>query len=143
MLTEIIRDVFSRGADQLAGRISGPFHLRLIITPVIVSLFAIRAGFVDGRSEKPSFFFGPLVDPVQRRERMRKGWTAIKRVIIGAFLIDMLYQFYAFRAFYVFQTVLLVVVLAIVPYSLVRGLVTRVTAFVYRKHPISDGGHNG
>jgi hypothetical protein len=125
MIMDILRDVFARGSDQLVGRLSGPLNLRLVLTPTIVAFFAIRAGWKDARSGKVTFLWTAITDPAVRRERFQIAWASLKRVILMAFVIDILYQFYVFHAYFVFQTVLLVIVLAIIPYILIRGAATR------------------
>ena len=135
MVMEIIRDVFSRGSHQMIGRISGPLNFRLIITPIIVTLMALTAGWRDAQHGEPAFFWALVSDPEKRRARMQAVWASIKRVIIVASIIDMLYQLYAFRAYYVFQTILLVIVVAILPYILVRGATTRIASLFCKAKP--------
>jgi hypothetical protein len=43
------------------------------------------------------------------------------------------YQLFVLRAFYIVQALILVVALAVVPYVLFRGTITRLTRGLYRK----------
>jgi len=53
-------------------------------------------------------------------------------LFIFAVVLDAVYQFIAFRAFHVGQTLIVTVVLAIVPYVLIRGAVTRLAGEAHK-----------
>ncbi|MGD0624738.1 MAG: hypothetical protein ABSB32_08465 [Thermodesulfobacteriota bacterium] len=53
-------------------------------------------------------------------------------MVIVALVFDTVYQLFVLRAFYVFQALILVAVLAIGPYALVRGITTRLTRGFYK-----------
>jgi hypothetical protein len=130
---DIIHDILSRGVEQLLGRASGPFHLRLMITPIVAVLFAIRAGLRDAREGHPPFLWEFFTNPAERQRLHRSWWKDIGKMIIVALVIDAVYQLYALRAFYVFQALILIVVLAMGPYALVRGITTRLTRRFYKQ----------
>lgn len=128
ILTDIVRDVFARGSDQLYGRINGPLNLRLIITPTVSTILALRDGWKGARRGERSFLWDVLQHPpAKRKEIVHAVWKSLKKVIFLAFTLDLIYQLYVFRAYYVFQTILLVLVLALIPYTVIRGLTTRIT----------------
>jgi hypothetical protein len=56
---------------------------------------------------------------------MRDAWKSISKVFIIAVLLDVVYQIIVVRWVYPFETVLVAILLAIVPYILVRGPVNR------------------
>jgi hypothetical protein len=131
---DIVRDVFSRGSNQMVGRLHGPLNLRLIITPTLVTLLAIRDGWKEGRAGQLPFLWRLVTKSGERKAVLQSGWKELKRVIILAFVLDMGYQFYVFRAYFVFQTILLVLVMAIIPYTVIRGVTTRaVTLFLLNR----------
>ena len=74
-----------------------------------------------------------MTHPEERTARLRAGWTSLKRVILLGFVIDLIYQMYVFRAYYVFQTAILVLALAIIPYIFIRGVSTRIAMLFLRK----------
>jgi hypothetical protein len=128
ILTDIVRDVFARGSDQLYGRNNGPLNLRLIITPTVSTILALRDGWKGARWGERSFLWDVLQHPpAKRKEIVHAVWKSLKKVILLAFTLDLIYQLYVFRAYYVFQTILLVLVLALIPYTVIRGLTTRIT----------------
>jgi hypothetical protein len=118
---EAFLEILGRGFDQLLGRGSGPLHLRLLITPTVAIIFAIRAGIKDARAGHPMFLWA---NRAERRELFRSGWNDIGRVFLLALVLDTAYQLVVFRAFYVVQALIVAVLLAIVPFALFRGVVT-------------------
>jgi hypothetical protein len=115
-------EILNRGFEQLLGRASGPLHLRLLITPTIVTILAIRAGMKDARAGHSTFL---SADPAERKELVRSGWKDIGRVFVLAIVLDTVYQLMFLRAFYVVQALIVAVLLAIVPFALFRNLVSR------------------
>lgn len=109
---EIILEILTRGIEQLFGRASGPFHLRLIITPSLATILAIRAGIKDARGGQPPFLWKILTNPAERQRLVHSGWKDIGKTAIVAFIFDTLYQLFVLRAFYVVQALIVVVVLA-------------------------------
>ena len=129
---DIILDILSERVDQLLGRASGPFHLRLFITPAVALLFAIRSGLKDAREGQPPFLWEVLTNPAERQKLLRSGWKDIGKMVIVVFVIDTVYQLYVLHEYYIGQALILVLVLAVVPYSLIRGFTTRLTRRSYR-----------
>jgi hypothetical protein len=125
--------MLSRGVEQLLGRASGPLHFRLVITPTVVAVLAIRAGLKDAREGHRALFWGLIANPAERRRRLLTGWKDIARILIVAMVLDTAYQLMVLRAFYVVQTLIVAVVCGIVPYVLFRGPVTRLASSLSRK----------
>ncbi len=132
-LLDIVRDVFSRGSDQMLGRVKGPLNFRLLATPTMVIILAIITGIKDARAGITPFLQKLFTEPAEWRATLKSGWVSLKKVIILAFVLDILYQFYVFRAYFVFQTVILVAVLAVTPYCIVRGITTRIAGIFLKK----------
>ena len=110
---------------DLGGRVGGPLTFRLIIQPLVAIFLAIRAGMKDSRADNPPYFWSILNRPDHRRELLRNGWKDVARLFVLAVLMDLIYQLIVFRWIYPFETLIVAVVLALVPYLVLRGLVTR------------------
>jgi hypothetical protein len=121
-----MEDLFSRLVEDLVGRVSGPMKFRLILQPVTAVIFAILRGLKDAREGKPPYFWALFTDPAHRRDMLQDGWKSIGRVIIIAFVMDAVYQYVALRWFYPNEAILVAVILALVPYLLIRGPVNRI-----------------
>jgi len=122
---EAIVEMVQRAVEQLLGRAGGPLHFRLVIQPIVATVIAVRAGLKDAREGQPAFFWTVLTNPAERQILLRSGWKDIGKIFVVALVLDTVYQVFVLRAFYVVQALIVAAVLAIVPYILVRGPVTR------------------
>ena len=77
-------DVWMRVGSQLVGRVSGPMKFRLVLQPVMASIFAIRSGLADAKAGKSPYFWGLLSDPGQRLDMIKDGWKSVGKVFILA-----------------------------------------------------------
>jgi len=116
---------WERVTSQLIARISGPMKFRLLLQPAMAAFFAIRAGLADARAGKPPYFWGLLAHPSQRMDMMKDGWKSVGRVFILALVLDAVYQIIVLHFVYLGEMIIVAFVLAIMPYLILRGLVTR------------------
>lgn len=121
-----MKEMLARWWLELVGRIDGPMAFRFILQPLAASIIAIRAGLKDAREGRPPYFWSIFYNPIQRRETIREGWKHIAKVFIAAIVIDSIYQIVVFRWFYPLQTLIVAIVLAVLPYLVIRGLVNRI-----------------
>ena len=121
-----MEDVIARIVENLADRISGPLRFRLLLQPVMASIFAIRSGLADARAGNPPFFWALLWDRKHRAEMVKDGWQSVGKVFLLALALDVIYQIIVLRFVYPGEVIIVAFVLAIVPYLVLRGLVTRV-----------------
>jgi len=121
-----MEEMFSRGWKELIARDSGFLHIRLILQPLVATLLAIRSGLRDARTGRPLFFWAAVRDPAQRRSLSRQLWTDVGKLFLVATALDVIYQIIVFQWFYPVQTLIVAVMLAIIPYLVVRGLTNRI-----------------
>ena len=117
-LTRIWNDIGTR-------LVEGPFHFRLFLQPVMAAIYAYHDGVADARTGKPLYVFRLLKQPKEAWHVLRRGLAHIRRVIVLAVVMDLAYQVIVFRWIYPFELVLVVILLAVLPYVLLRGLVNR------------------
>jgi hypothetical protein len=117
---------FARVGEQLVARVTGPMKFRLVLQPAMAIFFAVRGGLKDAREGQPAYFWGLFTDPAERKAALKDGWKSVGKVFILAIVLDAIYQFIALRWFYPGEAVVVAIILAIVPYLLVRGPVNRV-----------------
>lgn len=115
-----------RVGTQLLARVSGPMKFRLVLQPCMAAFFAVRAGLADAKAGKSPYFWGLLSDPGQRVEMLKDGWKSVGRIFILALVLDAVYQLIVMHFIYPGEMIIVAFILAIVPYLIVRGLVTRV-----------------
>jgi hypothetical protein len=120
-----LEELIARFVGNLHDRVGGPMSFRLIIQPVMAAVFAVRAGWQDGVAGRPAYFWAILTIPEHRRELLREGWKAVAKVFVMAVVIDAVYQVINLHWFYPGESLIVAIVLAFVPYLLIRGLVGR------------------
>ena len=117
---------FSNYWTEFVARFDGPLHFRLFVQPLMAILFAIRDGSRDAREGRGAYFWSFVIDPEQRRYLLESGWKGISKVFVLAFVLDVVYQLMVSRGLKPLQALLTAIVLAVIPYALLRGPVNRV-----------------
>ena len=121
-------EFFTRVWTNLVDRMEGPMKFRLILQPLVACILAIRAGLRDARENKPPFFWALAFNPDHRRDLLRQGWKDIGKVFIAAVILDVVYQVVVLHMVYPGEAIIVAILLALVPYLLVRAPVTRLAA---------------
>jgi hypothetical protein len=119
-------DIWVRFVGNLADRISGPMSFRFLLQPVMAAIFAVIAGLKDAKAGNPPYFWSLLSDKSQRAAMLKDGWKSVGKVFVLAMILDLIYQIVVLHFFYPGEMLLVAVLLAIVPYLILRGLVTRI-----------------
>jgi hypothetical protein len=122
-----VEELITRLLEHLHGRVGGPMTFRLILQPAMAALFAIRAGVQDGRSGRPAYGWAIVTDPAYRRALLEEGGRAVAKIFVLAIIIDVAYQVTELHWFYPLEALIVAVILAVVPYLLIRGPVGRIT----------------
>src|SRR5580700_4708786 len=118
-------DMWARIGHNLIDRVTGPMKFRLVLQPAIAAFFAIRSGLADARAGKSPYFWCLVSDPAQRTDMIQDGWKSVGKVFILAIVLDVVYQIIVQRFVYPGETIIVAFILAILPYLILRGLVTR------------------
>ena len=108
------------------GRFDGPLHFRLFVQPLMAILFAVRDGTRDAREGRSAYLWTVLTDRAQRRYLLESGWKGISKVFVLAFALDVVYQLMVWHGLKQLQALLTAIVLAVIPYALLRGPVNRI-----------------
>jgi hypothetical protein len=120
-----VDDFFTRTFQDLVGRAYGPMHVRLIIQPLVAGFLAVRAGLRDARAGNPPFLWALAFSPGRRRELLRQAWKDIAKLFVMALVLDLTYQLIALHEFRFGQALPMAIMLAVIPYLLLRPPVTR------------------
>jgi hypothetical protein len=121
-----MEEILARFADNLVGRIHGPLTFRFLLQPAIAIFFAVRAGLRDARENRPAYFWALLYDAEHRRAMLHEGWRDIGKVFLIAVALDVIYQVIVVRWIYPGEMLIVAAGLALFPYLLFRGAVTRI-----------------
>lgn len=137
-----MEELFTRVWDNLLSRTEGPLNLRFYIQPAISLIFTIRAGLADARAGAVPYLWRFLVSKGKRSAVVKEGWSHVGKVFLMGVTLDVVYQLIALfkiesqTYFYPLESVIVAFALAIVPYFLLRGPISRVVALIYkRQHP--------
>jgi hypothetical protein len=98
---------------------------RLVMQPAMALFLAIRDGLKDAREGRPAYFWALFSHRKDRLAMLKDGWKAVGKVFILAMVLDAIYQIIE-RRFYPSHAVVVAIILAILPYLLLRGPVNRI-----------------
>src|SRR5580692_10664999 len=119
-------DLWTLIADQIQDRVSGPMKFRIVLQPLMATFLAVRSGLRDAKSGARPYFWSLVTTPGHRVEMLKEGWKSIARLFFLAMLLDIVYQIFVQHSFHLRAALLVAIVLAILPYLLLRGIVTRI-----------------
>ena len=120
-------ETVNRFWTELVSRPSGPLAFRFVLQPVIAMVYAIRDGRRDAKNQRQAYFWALFTSSGHRRALIKSGWESIGKVAIVALIMDLIYQFIVLRGLRPLETVVIVTMLAIVPYIMLRGPVNRLS----------------
>ena len=109
---------------DLVERPDGPMRFRFVLQPLMAAIVAIRDGLKDARSGRSPYFATVLGNPRERAGRLREGLNATARIIALGLVMDVIYQAIVF---YPDQALVVALVLAFVPYVIIRGVTARIS----------------
>ena len=121
-----MEELLTRVWENLGDRVSGPMWFRLILQPVVASVFAVRAALNDAREGKPAYFWAVITHKDQRRDLIREGWSSVAKIFVMAMIIDVIYQWIVQSWIYPVEVFIVAFLLAVVPYILIRGPLNRI-----------------
>jgi hypothetical protein len=121
----VTEENFLRIWQNLVDRPSRQMSFRFALQPVVASFFAIRHGLADARNGRSPYLWTILWNPQERVARLREGLNATARILLIALVIDAVYQVLELRTFYPAEAPIVALLLAFLPYVLVRGMTAR------------------
>lgn len=130
-------DTIARIWTDLVGRLTGPMTFRLLLQPTMAALYAIRDGMKDAREGRSPYWWTIVTQPDQRGSLLHEGVRAVGRVIVLGIVMDVIYQLIVFRRLYPFELVVVVVLLAFIPYVVLRGPVNRIAQHFSRSRTVT------
>jgi hypothetical protein len=119
-------------------RSHGPMTFRFILQPAMAALSALHDGIRDARSGRRPYLHTILHDPAKRAGRLQEGLLSISRIILLGFGMDAIYQWRVLGTFYPGEAVLITLILAVIPYLILRGPIARIVRWWFARHPKSQ-----
>src|SRR5215471_4245013 len=111
---------------DLIERPDGPMRFRFVLQPLMATIVATLDGLKDARSGRSPYLATVLANPQERIGRLREGLNATARIIALGLVMDVIYQAVVFKTFYPDQALVVALVLAFVPYVIIRGVTRRI-----------------
>ena len=119
-------EVVDRIWSNMIGRTAGRMNFRFVLQPIMATIAAGFDGVRDARTGRTPFFWTVINVPAKRKSRLDEAMIATARIILLGLVMDTIYQFIEFKYFHPAEAVIVALLLALVPYVLLRGLVARV-----------------
>jgi hypothetical protein len=129
-------EVHDRFWADIRDRIHGPMTFRFFLQPTMAALAALPDGIRDARLGHKSFFWSALFHPGAPTGRLREGLTSVARVVLLGLSMDVIYQFRVFDRFYPVEALMITILLAVVPYFVLRWMVERVARWWFARKSV-------
>jgi hypothetical protein len=123
-----VEDLLQRFFGDLLGRLEGPLHFRLILQPLMAMILAVKDGVKDAHAGRPPYFWELFTSPGRRGQLIRNGWKSVGKIFVVAVVLDTVYQMIALHWLYPGEAALVAIILAILPYLILRGAANRLTS---------------
>ena len=111
--------------QEIVARPDGPMAFRFYLQPIMSTVYAVLSGLQDANDGKPPYFWAIFTEPAHRADLLHDGWKSVRNVFFLAIGMDVVYQIIVLKGLRPLQGFIISIVLAIVPYLLVRGPVNR------------------
>ena len=132
-LNGISEDVIRRALHNILQRSGGPMSFRFMLQPAMAAFAAFHDGVRDARTHRPPYVWAMLTHPASTGAPLREALIATARIILIALAMDALYQTFVLHEFYPGEMAVVAVLLAFLPYVLLRGPMGRVAHWWFRR----------
>ena len=119
-------EVRERVWQNLLDRPGGPMTFRFVLQPIMATIAALYDGVKDARAGHSPYLWTIFSNPEKRGSRLREGLISTARIILLGLGMDLIYQFIEFKTFHPGEAVITALLLAFVPYLLLRGPCARI-----------------
>ena len=119
-------DELDRVWRNIVARPSGPMTFRFMLQPAMAAVAALRDGVADARLGRTPYLLAILRGVEGRGSRLWEGIVSTARILILGVVMDVVYQAVFLGEFFPGEAAVIAVLLAFVPYALLRGPMGRV-----------------
>jgi hypothetical protein len=112
--------------NQLVARPGGPMTFRFILQPAMAVVAAYHDGVKDAKAGRSPYLWAVVTNSAERKDRLYEALVHTARVILLGLVMDGVYQFIVLKSFNPGQAVIIAVLLAFIPYVLLRGPIARI-----------------
>jgi hypothetical protein len=122
----ISAEVLDRAWRNILARPGGPMTFRFILQPAMATIAALRDGINDARLGRSPYLSVIVRGTEERGSRLWEGVVSTAKILILGIVMDVVYQWTVLSTFYPAESALIAILLAFVPYALLRGPIKRV-----------------
>jgi len=115
-----------RAWGNIVARPGGPMTFRFILQPAMAALAALRDGVADARLRRTPYLSAIVYGAEGRGGLLWEGIVSTARILILGIVMDLVYQLVFLGEFHPAESALVAILLAFVPYALLRGPIGRV-----------------
>jgi hypothetical protein len=119
-------------------RSHGPMTFRFFLQPTMAAIAALHDGIADARTGRRPYLHTILHDPAARAGRLQEGLFSISRIILFGFAMDAIYQWRVLGTFFPAEAVVITLILAVIPYLILRGPIGRIARWWLARHSQSQ-----
>ena len=116
-------EIFTRVWQDFVARTTGPLWFRLILQPLVATVFGVRAGLKIRQMEAKEGAHDRLLDPVHLKDLFRQALRDVGVMFLVGFILDGVFQVIGLKAFYPGEALVAAFLLVALPYQIVRSLV--------------------
>ncbi|MFO1158572.1 MAG: hypothetical protein U1E60_07020 [Reyranellaceae bacterium] len=133
-------EVVGRIWQNILDRPGGPMTFRFVLQPAMAAAAALVDGVKDARTGRTSFLWAILTSRDKRAGRMHEALVSTARIILLGLLMDTIYQALVFETFHPGEAAIVALLLAFVPYVLLRGPFAHLAGWWLSSVPGRRGG---
>jgi len=119
---------FDRIWQDLIARPDGQMSFRFILQPTMAAIAAYRHGMRDARAGRSPFLRAVIHEPENRAARLKDALNDTAQTMLIGIAMDAIYQFKTYGTFYPAEALDIALLLAFVPYLLLRGTIERIAS---------------
>ncbi|MCG7392829.1 hypothetical protein MHY87_07930 [Microvirga sp. ACRRW] len=119
---------------NIAARPGGPMTFRFVLQPCMAAFAALHDGAKDAHLGRSPYLWSLLTHPSANAGRLSEGLIATARIILLGLAMDAVYQATVLKTFYPGEMVLIAILLAFLPYVLLRGPFARLVRWWDARH---------
>jgi len=124
----ISADELDRFWRNIVARPGGPMTFRFALQPSMAGIAALRDGINDARLRRPPYLSEIICGTERRSALLWEGVISTAKILILGVVMDIFYQFTFLGTFFPAESALIALLLAFIPYVLLRGPFKRVAS---------------
>jgi hypothetical protein len=136
-------DELQRLWRNIAARPGGPMTFRFVLQPAMATVAALRDGIKDARLDRTPYLSAILLGSAGKGARLWEGLLSTGRILILGVIMDVAYQLSFLDSFSPGESAIIAILLAFLPYALLRGPLARAAKVRLARLPAHRGTFPG